>query len=67
MGSIGALRPDVDRFKAPSLRALGARAPYFHDGSAESLHDVVVHYEEALGFVFTQSERNDLVAFLRSL
>lgn len=58
---------DVDRFKAPSLRALGARAPYFHNGSAESLYDVVVHYEDALGFVFTEAQRQDLVAFLSAL
>jgi cytochrome c peroxidase len=64
---ITGLWSDVDRFKAPSLRALGARAPYFHNGSADSLYDVVEHYEDALGFVFTQQERNDLVAFLSSL
>jgi cytochrome c peroxidase len=58
---------DVDRFKVPSLRALGARAPYFHNGSAEDLVEVVAHYQDALGFVFTASQRNDLVAFLRSL
>jgi cytochrome c peroxidase len=64
---ITGLWSDVDRFKAPSLRALGARAPYFHNGSAETLYEVVLHYEDALGFVFTQAERNDLVAFLRAL
>lgn len=58
---------DVDRFKVPSLRALGARAPYFHNGSAENLYEVVEHYEEALGFVFTAAERHDLVAFLSVL
>lgn len=58
---------DVDRFKAPSLRALGARAPYFHNGSAGDLYEVVEHYEDALGFVFTSAERHDLVAFLSAL
>ena len=58
---------DINRFKAPSLRALGARAPYFHNGSAADLFEVVAHYEDALGFVFTQAQRNDLVAFLSSL
>ncbi len=58
---------DIDRFKPPSLRALRARAPYFHNGSAEDLFDVVAHYENALGFVFTTSQRNDLVAFLSAL
>lgn len=58
---------DVDRFKAPSLRGLAARAPYFHDGSAATLLDVVHFYESALGFDFTTSEENDLVAFMSVL
>ena len=28
---------DISKFKGPILRALAARAPYFHDGSASSL------------------------------
>lgn len=31
-------------FKTPTLRDIEYTAPYFHDGSAETLHDVVVHY-----------------------
>jgi hypothetical protein len=58
---------DLDRFKTPSLRGVAARAPYFHNGSAPTLNDVVRHYEAALGFVFTPEERNDLVAFLEAL
>jgi cytochrome c peroxidase len=33
-------------FKVPSLRGLGATAPYMHDGSKPSLHDVILHYSE---------------------
>jgi cytochrome c peroxidase len=58
---------DIDRFKVPSLRGLAARAPYFHNGIAASLHDVVHLYEESLGFDFTPDEEADLVAFLRAL
>lgn len=58
---------DLNRFKVPSLRALGARAPYFHNGSAKSLEDVVRHYEEFLNFDFTDAERGDLIAFLGAL
>ena len=58
---------DVDRFKTPSLRGIAARAPYFHNGIAPTLQDVVLHYEATLGFVFTAEERNDLVAFLEAL
>ena len=58
---------DVERFKTPSLRGLAARAPYFHNGIAATLRDVVIHYEQALGFVFTAEERDALVAFLEAL
>ena len=58
---------DMDRFKVPSLRGLSARAPYFHNGIAPTLNDVVLHYERELGFVFTPVEREDLVAFLEAL
>jgi cytochrome c peroxidase len=58
---------DLNRFKVPGLRGLSARPPYFHGGSAETLEDVVAHYENALGFVFTEAEEADLVAFLKAL
>jgi cytochrome c peroxidase len=58
---------DVDRFKTPSLRGLAARPPYFHNGIAPTLRDVVLHYERALGFAFTPEERDALVAFLEAL
>jgi cytochrome c peroxidase len=58
---------DMDRFKTPSLRGAVARAPYFHNGIAATLEDVVSHYEVALGFVFTAQEKQDLVAFLQAL
>jgi hypothetical protein len=58
---------DVDRFKTPSLRGAVARPPYFHNGIAATLEDVVTHYEVALGFVYTPQEKEDLVAFLKAL
>lgn len=57
----------VDRFKTPSLRGLAARAPYFHDGSAATLLDVIHHYEDALGFAFDEQEEADLAAFMAAL
>ena len=66
-GNITGLWNDLGRFKTPTLRALGARAPYFHNGIAPTLTDVVLHYERHLGFVFTDQERADLVAFLNAL
>jgi cytochrome c peroxidase len=66
-GNVTGLWKDLGRFKTPTLRALSARAPYFHNGSAATLEDVVRHYERFLGFVFTDKEREDLVAFLKAL
>ena len=58
----------MDHFKTPSMRGVSARAPYFHNRIAATLKDGVVHYEEALGFVFTpQEEEDDLVAFIGAL
>ena len=58
---------DMDRFKVPALRGLASRAPYFHDGSAKTLEDVVRNYELQFTFVFNDQERADLVAFLQAL
>ena len=66
-GNVTGLWSDLGRFKTPTLRALAARAPYFHNGIATTLEDVVRHYETHLGFVFTDQERADLVAFLKAL
>jgi cytochrome c peroxidase len=58
---------DIGRFKGPVLRALAARAPYFHNGSAATLAEVVGFYERRFGLVLTPREKADLVAFLRAL
>lgn len=58
---------DMDKFKVPSLRGLSARAPYFHNGIATTLLDVVRHYETELNFEFSDEEEQDLVAFLEAL
>ncbi|WP_231362957.1 MULTISPECIES: cytochrome-c peroxidase [unclassified Thioalkalivibrio] len=65
-------------FKTPSLRNVSLTAPYMHDGSLDSLEAVVEFYNDGgienplqderiqpLGL--TEQEREDLVAFLRSL
>ena len=66
-GTITGLWSDLGRFKTPTIRALAARAPYFHNGTAATLTDVVRHYETHLGFVFTPQQRADMVAFLNAL
>jgi cytochrome c peroxidase len=58
---------DLSKFKVPTLRGAAARAPYFHNGSARTLRDVVRHYSERRGFGFTRQEEDDLVAFLNAL
>jgi cytochrome c peroxidase len=57
----------VGKIKGPILRGLSARAPYFHNGSAQSLLDAVHFYEKRFGLVLTPQEESDLVAFLSSL
>jgi len=58
---------DIGKFKGPILRALAARPPYFHDGSAATLEDVVAFYDTRFNLRLTESEKADLVAFLRAL
>jgi cytochrome c peroxidase len=58
---------DINRFKGPILRGLAARAPYFHNGSAATLAEVVDFYDTRFDIGLTAREKADLIAFLRSL
>ena len=64
---ITGLWSDMNRFKTPGLRDLAARPPYFHDGSAATLRDVVEHYDTHFNIGFTSREKADLTLFLESL
>jgi cytochrome c peroxidase len=64
---ITGLWKDVGRLKGPILRGLASRAPYFHNGSAESLADVVEFYNTRFNIGFTPREKKDLIAFLSAL
>ena len=64
---ITGLWKDVGRLKGPILRGLASRAPYFHNGSADSLADVVEFYEKRFNIHFTPQEKKDLIAFLNAL
>lgn len=64
---ISGLCADIGKVKGPILRGLAARAPYFHDGAADSLNQVVSFYNERFQMGLTANEMADLVAFLRSL
>jgi hypothetical protein len=58
---------DVGRMKGPILRGLASRAPYFHNGSAKTLGDVLDFYDTRFTIGLTPQERQDLIAFLNAL
>ena len=58
---------DIGKLKGPILRGLASRAPYFHNGSAATLLDVVNFYDQRFGIGFTPQQKTDLVNFLNSL
>jgi len=59
---------DAFVFRVPSLRNVAVTAPYFHDGSAQTLPDAVRHMGDVqLGTVLSDAEVEAIVAFLRSL
>lgn len=90
LASWGTAEPDMGRyahkpvaamkgaFKTPTVREVARTGPYFHDGSAKTLMDVVEHYNLG-GVVKTnlspnmkplgleQAEKEALVAFMKAL
>lgn len=58
---------DIGKIKGPILRGLAGRAPYFHNGSAATLSDVVEFYNQRFGLNLTDQQKSDLVAFLQTL
>lgn len=58
---------DIGRFRAPPLRGLVPRAPYFHDGQAKDLAEVIRHYDERFALGLNGQQKRDLEAFLRAL
>jgi cytochrome c peroxidase len=72
-------KADIAAFKTPDLRNVLVTGPYFHDGSQETLWDVIDHYNKGAGLhnpyldediqplALTEQDIDDLVAFLASL
>jgi len=58
---------DIGKFKGPILRGLAARPPYFHNGMAASIEEVVEFYDTRFAIGFTPAEKADLAAFLLAL
>jgi cytochrome c peroxidase len=61
-------------FKIPPLWGIKDTAPYFHDNSAKTLEDVARFYAmffldspSTRGFIFTEQDQADMVAFLKLL
>jgi cytochrome c peroxidase len=77
---ITGLYSDINTFRVPVLRGLAGHPPYFHNGMAKSLSDVVNHYIKIFGVTvidkptpsvnpneLTRQEVNNLVKFLEAL
>jgi cytochrome c peroxidase len=58
---------DLNRIKGPILRGLAARAPYFHNGAAATIAQVVSFYDKRFQMGLTPQQEADLAAFLRAL
>lgn len=58
---------DVNRIKGPILRGLAARAPYFHNGAAQNLEQLVNFYNQRFQMNLSDQEKKQLIAFLNSL
>jgi cytochrome c peroxidase len=58
---------DIGRFTTTQLHGLAARAPYFSDGSAATLADVVNFYNKRFKIGLTAQNIEDLVNFLGTL
>lgn len=69
---------DVGKFKVPSLRNLSFTGPYMHDGSMNTLEEVLQHYMSGgknhpnqspmiRPFTLSEQEQKDLIAFLKTL
>ena len=70
---------DIGRFRAPTLRNIAVTAPYMHDGSVETLDNVLTHYaaggrfrskltsEFLPGFILSKAEKAEVIAFLKAL
>ena len=76
--AISGEQDDQGAFKTPTLREVTRTAPYMHDGSLATLVDVIDFYgdggrknphldEEIRPLKFTEQEKSDLLAFLRTL
>ena len=57
----------MKEFNPPSLRGVSQRAPYFHDNRAATLNDVLDRFRHGLKGEISPEQRQELLAFLRSI
>jgi mono/diheme cytochrome c family protein len=62
-----AARTATKMYRTTPLRALWQHPPYFHDGSAKTLADVVAHYDGLRKLGLSDAQKRDLVEFLKSM
>ena len=62
-----AQRTTQKKYRATPLRGLWQHPPYFHDGSAKTLRDVIEHYVRVRGLQLSGRQKRDLEEFLKSL
>ena len=62
-----AMRTANKMYRTTPLRALWQHPPYFHDGSAQTLADVVEHYERVRKLGLKDTQKRDLVEYLKTL
>ena len=67
MDATYANRSATKMYRTTPLRGLAYNAPYFHDGSAATLTDVVNHYNGYLHLGLTAQQQSDLVEYLKTL
>lgn len=62
-----AARTTTKAYRTTPLRGLQHHPPYFHDGSAETLEEVVAHYNDVRQLGLTPAQRADIVEYLKTL
>jgi hypothetical protein len=62
-----ARRSVTGMYRTTPLRGAWQHPPYFHDGSAVTLLDVIDHYDDLMNLALTAGERSDLEQYLLSL
>ncbi len=67
MNGAYAARTATKMYRTTPLRGLSQHAPYFHDGSAATLADVVRHYDRVRKLGLSTAQRSDLVEYLKTL